>query len=64
MTYEEYRSAVIDTARFNSDLHYICTDSVRESFNTNKTVEEAAEIAADDTILWEMDADDRYQDCV
>jgi len=59
MSFDEYKTKVIDLASkeldkidFKSHRLGICVDTVRESFNKNLPIEDAAKIAADDSLYW------------
>lgn len=54
MTFKEYKKKVVDEALKHHDGP-ICCDTVKESFETSKSIEKAAERAIDDTLYWEGD---------
>jgi hypothetical protein len=57
MTYDAYRAAVSEQARIilrrNGRHGGVCLDTLDASFKAALPVEDAAQIVADDTIMWD-----------
>lgn len=58
VTFEEYERAVVDAAcnilkEYTKWRGSVCVDTVRQSYDNNLPIEEAASCAADDTLYWD-----------
>lgn len=52
LSYYEYKKEVVEKA-YAKHTQPICTDTVRDSYYSNKSVEQAVEVALSDTLYWE-----------
>lgn len=55
MTYEQYLDAVVKRAKEIYPNKQICIDYVREAFNANENIEDAAATVAFDSAWWNGD---------
>lgn len=53
MTYEEYKKKVVSLA-FKKHKKPVCIDNLRDMYDHNEPIEEAAEQCITDTLFWEI----------